>query len=168
MARLSFVGSISLGVALCVSLVGVVVLYVSLAGPTTVTALSAAEASPDLCSLPSPVLSYESLHLMPPQILEAIRQRSQPLEFRPMAGRNANYNDTDVILEELPMQRFVQGARHGDRWVVWYEQGGFVHQSLMAALDMGSADHQPRTITVAAIYPGNACSEMTTRLTSGP
>jgi hypothetical protein len=105
---------------------------------------------------------------MPPQILEAIRERSQPLEFRPMAERNANYNDTDVILEELPRQRFVQGARHGDRWVVWYEQGGFVHQSLLAALDMGGTDRQPKTITVAAIHPGNACLEMTARLTSGP
>ena len=81
-------------------------------------------AAVDACVLPDPAAVYfDSLDAVPEVIRNDLLARTGA-----MAARAERFNATDFSTSatvSLPHHRFLRAAHTGQRWMIWYEHGGY-------------------------------------------
>lgn len=84
-------------------------------------------ASPAICNLEPPARSFLTLNTLPPPVAKAflaeLPQRDVEGSGR-LAERDHAFNSSDAVEPGLPNRRFVQAGHLGERWFVWYQEGG--------------------------------------------
>lgn len=83
-----------------------------------------------------------------------------------IAPRNGKWQATDVVIEDLPTHRFIRGvetSRSETLWYVWFENGGFAHNTSLVIFwrnpeiqfAAGFTGDEAATCAIARAYDGS-------------
>src|SRR5580704_2977984 len=86
----------------------------------------------------------------------------------PMADKNAFFNATDVYMRGIPNRGFVSAGQSGDRYFVWYQQGGIALFSLIAVYRLPSGAAKAELVTQQRDTGGDLCQTIDTVLDAKP
>jgi hypothetical protein len=107
------------------------------------------------CRFKHPVRSIASLADVPRAIRDAVG---------PMADKNAFFNATDVFQPGVPSRGFVSAGQSGDRYFVWYEQGGIALFSQIAVYRLPFGAAKAELVTQQNESGGDLCLVIDTLL----
>jgi hypothetical protein len=138
-------------------------LLLAMVGPATAHAFPSPVVSCPLTGKDSgPFLTVDQLA---PQIVQELQRRfhNPPGDFIDMERRDAEWQETDVVVGSQPMRstrRFIQGGHEGTRWYVWYESGGIGYSDDIAIFDLPAGANAPRlVIHTFVLRPEQLCGE---------
>lgn len=85
-----------------------------------------------------------------------------------MAERDAAWQATDAANAgaPLPIRRFIEGLKFGNRWFVWYERGGKNPTTHVVAYDNTPSSPAPILVGHLTTVPGDLCAVTRALLTA--
>lgn len=104
--------------------------------------------SPEFCDLGAGAESFASLQAMPKSIVDDVLSNlGKPSEDLPdlIVERDQAFFETDIIFagRATSFRRFVQGGNLGNRWMIWFEEGGLGYSQSIWGYELNQTTDKP-------------------------